>query len=309
MDLVNGETITARQAIDFVALDNPQTRQKLSEHTTVDVIPAKRLAVPVNKEMCIKTGLVKEADAHLMEDTIYIKLNGQTLDKPALMIVDLLATFNWERPLYFTLPQVILSQLGLMDYLQFDGYAYRLVPISTPYKGANYNGLGRIDTEVVYENMMKLFRYGNVADPRTHVDYFTQYNYNASRLWVNFARLADALSEQGDSIRAVEVLDYCMEQLPISPQKFHWNYQHLNIVQAYYNAGAMDKGDAMVTAFADAMKEYLEYYSQFPERRYEQIKDDVDMKLMLLSELWRTAEHYQRKDVADKLYEYFKQSE
>ncbi len=309
MDLVNGETITARQAIDYVALDNPQTRQRVSEHTTIDVVPAKRLSIPVNKEMCLSTGLVKAEDAHLMEDTIYVEISGGTLDKPTLMILDMLATFNWERPLYFTQPQIILPALGLMDYLQYDGYAYRFVPIKTPYSSSVMSTFGRFDTEVVYKNMMETFRYGNLADPRTHVDYFTQYNFNAVRVWATFSRLADALTQQGDTVRAVEVLDFCMETLPVSPRKFHWNYQHLSIVESYYKAGATEKGDAMLTAFAGAMKEYLDYYAEFPQRRYEQVRDDVDMKLMLLSELWRTAYFYKRTSIADELQTYFEKLE
>ncbi len=65
----------------------------------------------------------------------------------------------------------------------------------------------------------------------------------------------------------------------------------------------------MLTAFAGAMKEYLDYYAEFPQRRYEQVRDDVDMKLMLLSELWRTAYFYKRTSIADELQTYFEKLE
>jgi hypothetical protein len=238
-------------------------------------------------------------------DTIYVNIAGSTLDKPALLVLDMLSNFNWERPLYFTQPQVILPDLGLMDYLQFDGYAYRFVPIVTPYDSSSWGSFGRMDTEVVYKNMIETFRYGNVADPRTHVDYFTRYNFTATRLWINFARLADALTTEGDTIRAVKVLDFCMEQMPVGADKFHWNYQHPSVIASYYKAGAIEKGDTLLTAFADNMKEYLDYYSQFPVKRYEQVKDDVDMKLLLLSEIWRIAIQFERTELVADLEQYF----
>ena len=43
-----------------------------------------------------------------------------------MMLLDLLANFDWERPLYVTSPSLV-ANFGLQDYLQFDGYAYRLV--------------------------------------------------------------------------------------------------------------------------------------------------------------------------------------
>lgn len=49
------------------------------------------------------------------------------------MLIDLLSHFDWKRPIYFT--QLLdLDDYGLLDYLQQDGFVYRLVPIVTPQK-------------------------------------------------------------------------------------------------------------------------------------------------------------------------------
>lgn len=74
-----------------------------------------------------------------MVDTVYINLRKNSIDKTQLMILDMLANFDWKRPLYMT--QVyILQDFGLMDYLQFDGYAYRFVPILTPVQTPGKSG-------------------------------------------------------------------------------------------------------------------------------------------------------------------------
>ncbi len=46
------------------------------------------------------------------------------------MLIDLLAHFDWKRPIYFT-QAISPGELGLRDYLQVDGFVYRLVPIAT----------------------------------------------------------------------------------------------------------------------------------------------------------------------------------
>ena len=152
-----------------------------------DYIPTKRIALPVNKENAIASGIVAEKDRAQMVDTVYINLRKNSIDKTQLMILDMLANFDWKRPLYMT--QVyILQDFGLMDYLQFDGYAYRFVPILTPVQ--NPWEIGRIDADYAAPLLKETFRYGNLADPRVYADYFIQYNLSASHARDAFARVA-----------------------------------------------------------------------------------------------------------------------
>ena len=166
-----------KQVIDFIRSDAPISRIKLDEQLAVDFIPTRTLLLPVNKENAVKSGIVKPEDAHLMVDTITINLQASSLRKSEMMLLDLLANFDWERPLYVTSPSLV-ANFGLQDYLQFDGYAYRLVPIKTTY--TDLWNAGRIDTDLLYHNLMEVYRYGNVADPRVYVDTFVNYNFNAT---------------------------------------------------------------------------------------------------------------------------------
>ena len=136
------QPIDIRKVMEFIASDDPKTKAT-SGGRQIDYIPTKQLALPVNKENAIASGIVKPEDADLMVDTIYITIQKSGIDKSELMLLDLLATFDWKRPLYFTQPHN-LSAFGLKDYLQFDGFAYRLVPIKTP--SSTYTEVGRIDT-------------------------------------------------------------------------------------------------------------------------------------------------------------------
>lgn len=94
------------------------------------------------------------------------------------MIVDMLSNYDWTRPIYLTQPY-IFQKFGLVDYLQFDGYAYRFVPILTPYRQAGE--VGRIDPEYAVPLLLDVFRYGNLDDEKVYSDYFTQYNLSAAR--------------------------------------------------------------------------------------------------------------------------------
>ncbi len=288
--------VTARQVIAFVKDEDPRSRIEYSEKTTLDFIPAKTILLPVNKQNAIDSGIVKPEDAHLMVDTVVMNIKGNSLERPELMLLDLLANFDWKRPLYITQPSS-LDNLGLRDYLQFDGYAYRLVPIRTP--DTDSWNTGRIDIDYLYHNLMEVFRYGNVSDPRVYVDQFVDYNYNASQVRVAFARLATALAAEGELSRAEEVLDYAMEQIPTG--QFRWSLQNLPLIQAYYNAEAPEKGDRLLEDYFDSTAQYIEYYLSFPERKRELVTYDMEDHVKVMNELHRIAEDFGRRELSDRI--------
>ncbi len=293
VDLFEGEPKTVSQVVDFIRSDEPASRIQYDTNINLDFVPTRTILLPVNKENALRSGIVKPEDAHLMVDTIVMNIKESSIRKSTMMLLDLLANFNWERPLFVTSPSVLTS-LGLQDYLQFDGYAYRIVPIKTPVTDSQ--NVGRIDTEVLYNNLMNVYRYGNVADPRVYVDSFINYNFDATRVRIAFARLAKELVRQGDPQRAVEVLDYGLEQMPVSRMRF--TYQYLPYIEAYYEAGATEKGDALFKAYADNLEEYILYFASFPERRQYLIEEQLSDKLALLAELHRIAEDYGRTEQA-----------
>ena len=54
------------------------------------------------------------------------------------MLLDLLATNNWERPVYFAITVGRENYLGLEEYFQLEGLAFRVVPIKTEKQLADY---------------------------------------------------------------------------------------------------------------------------------------------------------------------------
>ena len=172
-----------------------------------------------------------------MVDTIYLTLKGSIVTRDQLMLIDLLAHFDWKRPIYFT-QAISPGELGLRDYLQVDGFVYRLVPIAT--KG-DYLNIGRVDADYLYDKLMNEFSYGNIDDPKVYADYTVHNNFYSTQARTLYARLAKALLEKGDTTRAIEVLDTGIRKIPFS-QIRHNYLSTVPIIEAYYMAGAFDKG-------------------------------------------------------------------
>ena len=296
--------IDAKELINFIAREDEQTKVQLADGSLVDYVPGRRIAIPVDKDAAIASGIVKEADRDLMVDTVFINIaeRKRSLDKSELMLMDLLANFDWKRPICFT--QVyILQDFGLLDYLQFDGYAYRLVPILTPYQSSWE--IGRIDTDWAYPRLMETFRYGNLADEDVHIDHFLQYNIAASKARDNFARVAKQLIREGRNKEALKCLERGLEVLP-SPKIRYTDANTYPYIEAFYSLGEMERGDALLTNYANVLIEYIEYYLQFDGYKANLVAGEIRDKMDELSELYYLAAFMKRNDLIEWFNKYYR---
>lgn len=295
-------TIELREVMEFIASDDARTQLKLVDGTSTDYIPTRKLSIPVNKEAALRSGIVKAEDADLMVDTVYFELQGSTVDKSEMMILDMLATFDWERPIFFT--QVyILHSLGLIDYLQFDGYAYRFVPIKTPVR--SLWEVGRVDVDYAAPLLLDTFRYGNLNDERVYADNFIQYNVNASKAREAFARVAKEYIRRGDMERAVELLDAGLERLPTWQLRFT-AANTIPHIEAYYLAGETEKGDALLGEYTENIIEYIEYYILFDGVQASAIDPLLDDRIADLEQAYTIAIAHNRTDIIKLMNDYYR---
>jgi hypothetical protein len=177
------------------------------------------------------------------------------------MILDMLATNNWERPIYWSITVSREKYLNLEDYFQLEGFAYRLVPIKTPSHPENLE-FGGVATDLMYDNLMNKFKWGNMNDPNVYID------ENNARMMTNirnnFNRLATALVNEQKNDSAITVLDRCMELVPfevVEPEYFA-----TQLANNYFKAGASEKGlNILETAFSIFDDELNYYFSLDPK--------------------------------------------
>ena len=146
----------------------------------------------------------------MIADTMKWEIDKGYIMKADLMILDLLAHNNWERPVYFAVTVGSESYLNLEPYFQLEGLAYRVVPINSANDAQGQTG--RVEEENMYGNMMNKFLWGNMKREDVYLD---QNNLNMSMNFRNnFARLAETLLNKGARDSSIAVLDKCNEELP-----------------------------------------------------------------------------------------------
>ena len=297
-------TVTLRELMDFIASEDDATKIRMIDDSYMDYVPARSIALPVNKDNAIAAGIVKEEDRDKMVDTVYINISKRktSLEKNEMMLLDMLATFDWKRPISFT--QVyMLQDFGLLNYLQFDGYAYRLVPILTPYESSW--DIGRIDTDVTYPLLTETFRYGNLADEDVLVDHFTQYNIGASKARESFARVARQMVLEGRNEEALTLLDRGLEVFPIEKIRFT-DANTYPFIETYYALKEYEKGDALMQAYIDNLIEYIEYYLLFDGMKANLVTKQITDRMDSLQELYFLAAYSGRDDIVRELNDYYR---
>jgi tetratricopeptide (TPR) repeat protein len=130
------------------------------------------------------------------------------------------------------------------------------VPIKSENK--SWVDYGRIDPDILYENMMKKFVWGGANDKKVDLDYNHRRTLLVVRARLNYAKLANALSHQGKNEKAIEVLDYCMKTFPLD--LIPYDPYVPDLIEGYFNAGNKEKGIALTRAISSHYYEQLDYY-------------------------------------------------
>ena len=210
--------------------------------------------------------------------------------KNDLMVLDIIATNNWERPIYFGIGMGADSFLGFDKYFQLEGAALRVVPIEyrDSIDGGGLGESGRINTSVLYDNLMNKFEWGRIKYPEVNIDYFHSHTVTVMRYRGTFGRLAmklldeaivpgeaPAFEESVDTSKvnaAIRVLDKSLEELPL--YQLPADYFVLDYVQAYYRAGAYEKGNALAKEIVREQLQELKYFWSLSPRHKPYVRRD-----------------------------------
>ncbi len=186
--------LPADYAMAFLGDDN--NLEDRGQGQKLFILPSTGLRLKVNKENALASKIISEADLDRVEDEIFWKIPKQTIYKADLMILDMVAHFDWKRPIYFASSASKDTYLGLDKYFFAEGLVYKLVPIKVE-TSRNPNSLGEVNIPKMYENLMTTFEWGNMDQEGVLVDYYTRRLTNNYR--VQFSVLADAYSELYDN--------------------------------------------------------------------------------------------------------------
>ncbi len=117
-------SIDLNQFLDLLKKNYPQLRYERN-----NIVPSKVFTLQIDKAAVIAKGIIPRGMDSLVVDKMVIRLRGNVLEKKDLAFLDIMATNNWERPLYLNNTSLSQLNLDLRDYVVQEGNAYRVLPV------------------------------------------------------------------------------------------------------------------------------------------------------------------------------------
>ncbi|MBQ8958735.1 MAG: DUF2723 domain-containing protein [Bacteroidales bacterium] len=296
--------VELNQVIDF--LRNPKAVKRFMG-TSYNYIPCRSVKLTVDKEACIRNGIVPESMADRIVDEIDWDINENWIYKNALMLLDFMATNNWERPVYFTSFSDMSKVLGIDKYLHMEGLAYRFIPVEAEdYVKAYRSGVyreGSFDLLINKANEGTV-NWGSLNQDGVVPDRESVRNMSYAQL--AYSRLAQALVNHNQFDSAVIVMDKFQEFFP--NEKFPAELHTYHFPEMYYRCGETEKGDDYLRKLVNNYSEQVVYYGGMKPKFREYYDDDFGEAMSLLKLFGDVAKKYGRtelaQDISDRMSDY-----
>lgn len=281
-------SVDLKQYLDLLSKDHKGLRL----YASANAVPTKELVLKVDVEKVRASGIVPSEFDSLIVPEMRLRVRGNGLEKKDLAMLDVLATSNWERPIYVNNTSLSQFNVDLTPYAVQEGNAYRVLPVLNPNPQVEL-----VNTEVSYENVMKKFQFRGLADSTIY--YSPDYRSFVQNHRSSLNSIAAALMNRGDSTRAREVLLFSIEKMP--DHGVPYDYTNTQTIQLLFAAGERERAVEMADILSKRSDELAEYYIK--ERNYGR---ELQIPIVILGELQRVMFEYGETERAEKyeaLYE------
>ncbi len=286
------ESVELSEAMKFLASDDVRTKVKVMSGDMMDFLPSRSFHITVDKQKVLESGTVKPEDADLVVDKVEFRINKSYIVKSELAVLNMIAANNWERPIYIDHSLLYTGNIFFTDYLQFEGLAYRFVPIKTRPDGIDR---GRVDADILYDNVMNKFVWGNVNDPDIFLDEYNKKEINIMQARYMFARLARSLYDENKKEKALEVADKMFELFPDS--KIPLTFDSSPMAEMYYLLGETEKANELVRTLVKNSFAMLEYYLTLPENFAPAVQEEQGREMALVQNLLSLTRRFEQEEL------------
>ena len=253
-----------------------------SKNKELQVIPTDTVYMTIDKEAVRRSGMMMQSDS--IPDRMVISLKGLNyLDKSKLMMLELIAESNWERPIYvaYTVGQENYMNLG--DNFVQEGLANRITPFTTNIDGRPVSGMTDFDTEKTYDNVMNRFKFGGINAKGIYLDETVmRMCFTHRRLLV---KLATQLVLEGKNDKAAAVLERCEKEIPTYNVPHDFQCNSVEMARVYHVLGKKEKAMEVVDDLWKKSSQYLNYYTSLDTRSFKNSEQSCRVHLYVLNAL------------------------
>ena len=246
--------------------ENPYELKNILQHwvrspkdSGLQMIPTDSIVIKLDKEAIKRSGMLAPDS---IPEYMHLSLKGKRmLYKSELMMLEMLANTNWERPMYMAITVGTDNHLNLTNNFLQEGLAYRITPFDNTKLGR------RIDSEKMYENLMTKFKFGGIDNPNIYLDETVLRMCDTHRRM--FVTLASQLIREGKTDKALKALDYCEKAIPSTtvPHDYIMSSSK-EMADNYIKLGQQEKAASILNHMANNSVEYITWYLSLDDARF-----------------------------------------
>ncbi len=247
--------------------------------TTKDfhVIPTDTVFVTIDKDAVRRSGMMMASDS--IPDKMVISLKGKgALYKGDLMMLEMIANANWERPIYVALTVGSENYMNLGDNFVQEGLANRITPFTT-----NKPGAKNFDTEKTYNNVMNKFKFGGINQKGIYLDETVmRMCYTHRRL---FSSLVSNLIQEGKIEKAKAALLKSEQEIPAYNVPHDFQSGSLDLAKGYALTSQPKKAQQLTDQLWNKSAQYLNYYCSLDGSRFSSSQHDCMIHLYVMQQI------------------------
>lgn len=253
------KVLNLKEFIKLVANNDPAVKAETRGGESIVYLPTQNLQLDIDKNKVLSSNIIPDKYKSFVLDKLTWKVtNGEAIDKKSLVILDMIATNNWDRPIYFSTTISPNEFLNLKEYTQLEGMAYRLLPVKVPGSPE-----GWIDTDIMYNNMMNKFFWRGLDDPEV---YYNEWYYSfTSSERLQFYILADELAKEGNKDKAKGALLKSLRLMPDASLPFDESIA--NYVPLLFKLDEKQKANFIIKTMGPRIEKNLEYAEKLGDIR------------------------------------------
>ncbi len=241
--------------LQLIRENHPALKVQMSTGDTYNSVPSKSLYLPLDVNSIKETQIVpKEFDAEIPEN-LKFSMKGNYLEKNALMVLDIIATNHWKRPIYFNYTSMNTIGIEVSSHVVQTGSLFQLLPVWHSAKNIP------VESDKMYENLLVKAHYRDLDN--RNVYYNTEdYQYRILQpLRNDYNTLAEVMFSEGNHLKASNAANFVYNELSLPDLQS--NISWLRTAQILYQLGSNDKGDTLAQRIYNDTMDQLDHSPSF----------------------------------------------
>lgn len=254
MEQENLNAISAREYLKLINSGSDLLKMKTGGKSVVNMVPSRNLIMEVDSSFVANEEIVPTQFREFFAPQMNLQIKGQYVTKGTLMLIDLIVSNNWDRPIYFNNTSLSTIGINVADHVVMEGMTYRLLPVRKP----DYVRDELVNTDIAYQNYMEKFSFRGMDNPDAYYD--EEYRRFTSNHRSSLNSIVMALLDENKMEEAATLLNYGLKTIP--NEAVPYDLSSGQSVPLFFEVGEDEKALDIIDKISKKSLDMIEFYTR-----------------------------------------------